>query len=726
MRLKTIIFSLLCVLFQGGCLLGIHSSNIAKNATFALESPTDTVAPGSELQVILSCQIDPGWHLYWKNTGGTGLAPTFDWQVPDGIRVQNISWPSPKRFEQAGTIFFGYDDNPKWLVTLFFTNEIPEGVYPITLSLFWISCNNACVPETQRITTSFEILHGAPKPPLPHNIEEVTRQLPQPIESCCATVERNFLSIQIPLAHMNVGTIKNIILYPEEENIVPIDKKVMWTVDPSNIQITSPLAHGAEKDLLEKKQFSGIIQLYTENPTAVLSYSIVTSVTSAPPPVEVVHEKLWKSIDPKAAVGASTEENAFVLFLTLAFLGGILLNVTPCVLPVVGMKILQLISYKNNKGPSIFLHGLAYTFGVLTTFWILAGILYSIQYAGTTVGWGFQLQEPRFVIVLIAILFCFALNLFGVFEIGTQVSAWAATAESTLKVTHGATEPRLFISFASGVLATIIATPCTGPFLGSVLGFAATIHPFAGFLTFSAIGLGVAFPFLVVTIFPRLIKILPKPGEWMVRLKQLFGFFIIITILWLIYVLQAEVSLLSFEVLTTGFLILAFGLWIYGSFATPLQGAFVRICAKALSFILVITGATILYSSVDNRPLVFVGNLLKPEDTISWEPFSEKRLEMELSQNQVVFVRFTAKWCLTCQLNKVVFAQSEVAEAFESYNIVPLEADWTDGDAKITRMLQSLGRNGVPVYAIFRKDQEPVLLDEVLTSNMIIEAVSED
>lgn len=393
-----------------------------------------------------------------------------------------------------------------------------------------------------------------------------------------------------------------------------------------------------------------------------------------------------------------------------------ILNVTPCALPVVGIRILHLISSKGEEKKQTFLHGIAYTLGVLLCFWILAGFLYGLEYLGSTIGWGFQLQEPRFVAALIIILFILALSLFGVVEIGTSISAWASGADAKTQQRRS-----LFASFTTGLLATVVATPCTGPLLGSVLGFAVTFNLFEGFVLFTTLALGMAFPFLIISIFPILVRWVPKPGPWMVSLKQFFGFLVIATVIWLLWVLEGLVPSLSLMLLSFSLLFLAMATWIYGRWATPIRSAFTRVVARLLALFIALAGTATFFAAFDGTPVI---QLLFPSyQQIEWKPYSEYALHKELKDNKIVFVKFSAKWCLTCQTNAVTFLMPSVGEIFRKHGVIPMEADWTDGDATITEKLRSLGRNGVPVSVFFKQGKPPLILPELVTPENIEEAL---
>ncbi len=427
----------------------------------------------------------------------------------------------------------------------------------------------------------------------------------------------------------------------------------------------------------------------------------------------------------------------FLLILLSAFFGGMLLNIMPCVLPVVSLKVLHFVQLQGQGRGTTVKHGVAFSCGVILCFWILAGAIFVLQMLGTTVGWGFQLQEPLFVAILVIILFILSLSLFGVFEFGTKVASIAAHLDEIAKVgspiAQVATSP--LTSFWSGILATIVATPCTGPLLGSTIGFAATLDPIYSFLVFTCLGIGMAFPYFLLSLFPSLLKWIPRPGRWMVTFKELMGFFLLATIFWLLWVLEAETSNLPLASLFAAFFLMSFGLWVYGTWGGFDRGKMLRAIVKPISFLILLAGvALFLYEvktaevvSRPQMPLLLEEPQSRAVIGAEWVPYSATKLAEYRKAHIPVFVDFTAKWCLTCQANSLVLEAASVKEAFIRYGVVKMEADWTNNDEKITKALRALGRNGVPVYALYGKNENdpPTLLPEILTPAMVIEALKE-
>jgi thiol:disulfide interchange protein DsbD len=675
--------------------------------------------------------MEPGWHLYWKNPGDTGVAPTFDWQLPAGITIKDVQWPKPLRLERNGTFFFGYEKTPAWVVSIAFDESLKDGTYPITLSAFWLACDGTCIPSSQQFEFAFIVSSSAPASLSLPAVEEAKKRLPTQITGGTVTVENDRLILQLPLQGDATAHLDAIALFPELEGLFSIDHTPVWKRHDDSLELSVPCLPSARDRLVQAKQLSGLAQLTSSEitPSAVTySFSVpyeaaIVHAFARPVPTFVQHSD-WKTVDPSQELNSVHADSTMKIILLMAFLGGILLNFTPCVLPIVGMKILNLIALRNAQGVRAFPHGLLFTLGVLVAFWALAGGLYLFEYFGTSLGWGFQLQEPLFVIALTIILFCFAMNLFGVFEIGTSVSAWASEVDQQGGISSSQGRVSLSASFVSGVLATLIATPCTGPLLGSVVGFASVFRPVDGLILFTVLGLGVAFPFLIITAFPILLRLLPRPGPWMVTMKQFFGFCLLATIAWLVWVVHAEVPSVSPTALFSGMILLAFGLWILGRWGSPVRSVICRSVGKFFALLFFVTGVFVLVATVSPTVTNLMQKAFLQHTTIRWEPFSNERLDKELDEGHTVFVEVSAKWCLTCQTNKLAFLSPAVVNAFEQNAIVPLEADWTNGDPAITSLLRSLGRNGVPVYAIFKKDKEPQILPEIVTPETIITAVS--
>ncbi|MBF0253642.1 MAG: thioredoxin family protein [Candidatus Omnitrophica bacterium] len=411
--------------------------------------------------------------------------------------------------------------------------------------------------------------------------------------------------------------------------------------------------------------------------------------------------------------------------LAFAFAGGLILNLMPCVFPVLSLKILSFVHQSHDEPGRIRTHGLAFFAGVMISFWALAGALLALRAGGGALGWGFQLQSPGFVLFLAGLLFVVALNFLGVFEVGLGATGIGA---------RWASSGGLAGSFASGILATILATPCTAPFMGAALGFALTQTAVRSFLIFTALGIGMAAPYVMLSFFPGLLAFLPKPGAWMERFKKIMSIPVLFTVAWLAWVFtrQSDGSVIAGLGL---FLVLLWGsAFFWGKSGSSARNASSRKTAAVVAVILLAAAvATAGRLAASAGSAGSAGSAIGEGASASsaeavWRPYSREAVEAALLLNRPVFIDFTADWCLTCQFNKLTTLHTNAANAlFAKYGVERFKADWTNRDARITEALESYGRNGVPVYVWYPrgKTSEAELLPEILTSGILRKALEE-
>jgi thiol:disulfide interchange protein DsbD len=406
--------------------------------------------------------------------------------------------------------------------------------------------------------------------------------------------------------------------------------------------------------------------------------------------------------------------HGILMFLLFGFLGGLILNLMPCVLPVISLKIFGFVQQAGQSRQKIFRSGIAFSVGIFAWFLALAMLLIVLKGAGRDVTWGgFQFTNPYFVLVLSLIVLVFALNLFGVFEVSLPQSV-------TRNLLSTSERKDLLGSFFQGVFATVLATPCTAPFLGTALGFAFTQSAAVILAMFIAIAAGMSAPYLLLSAQPAWLRFLPRPGPWMVHVKQFMGFLLLATLLFLLYVVGAQRGLEGAIWASCFLLVISVACWMKGAFVVPTAPAIKRVIVLALMLLLVIGSG-----------VYFVGDKFRSAKIASadshlqggWQAFTPERLQTELEQGRTVFVDFTAAWCLTCKFNEAsVLEAQDVREAFQRHGIVKLKADWTNGDPVITKLLQQFGRPGVPLYVLYpAKNEEPIVFPEVLTKGMILD-----
>jgi thiol:disulfide interchange protein DsbD len=422
----------------------------------------------------------------------------------------------------------------------------------------------------------------------------------------------------------------------------------------------------------------------------------------------------WRTEAPMIASAGSVPTRGIFTFLFFGFLGGIILNLMPCVLPVISLKIFGFIQHAGQSRQKILRSGIAFAGGIFAWFIGLALLLIVLKAAGREITWGgFQFTNPYFVLALSVIVLVFALDLFGVFEISLPQSVTRRLLSSTSGQHEAA-------SFFQGLFATVLATPCTAPFLGTALGFAFAQSPAIILLMFVAIAAGMSAPYLLLCAQPAWLRFLPKPGPWMLHVKQFMGFLLLATLLFLLYVLGAQRGLEGAIWASCFLLIISIACWMKGAFVLPTASVAKRTIALALMFVLVLASG-----------IYFIGGKFRSANVASadsrlrgdWQAFTPERLQAELDEGHSVFVDFTAAWCLTCKFNEAnVLESNAVREAFQHHAIVKLKADWTNGDPVITKLLQRFGRPGVPLYVLYPgKSEEPIVFPELLTKGIILE-----
>ncbi|MEW6193842.1 MAG: thioredoxin family protein [Bacteroidota bacterium] len=419
----------------------------------------------------------------------------------------------------------------------------------------------------------------------------------------------------------------------------------------------------------------------------------------------------------EVSIASTDESTGIFLALVFAFIGGLILNLMPCVLPVLSLKIMGIVQQAGDHPKEKLKHGLIFTLGVLISFWILAGLLLILRAGGEQLGWGFQLQSPGFVIVLTIFLFLFGLSMFGVFEIGTTLTSIGQSTQN---------RSAYMGSFTSGVLATVVATPCTAPFMGSALGFALSQPVYVSLIIFTFLGLGMAAPYLILTTTPKLLKFIPKPGAWMESMKQFMGFLLLATVLWLLWVLSLQTGSEGVIILLASLIIVSLGGWIYGRWGNIAKAKPTRRIAQTISA-LTLTAA-LIFSLQNIEVKAADSEEVHRQGKIEWKKFSPELVEKLRSEGKPVFVDFTAAWCLSCQVNeKVAFGSEDVQDLFLAKGITALKADWTNKDETVTKALAQFGRNSVPFYILYVPGKsEPVIFPEIITPGIVIDKLDKN
>lgn len=697
----------------------------------SLISETSTLQPGRPTWVALHLKIDDSWHAYWKNPGDAGMAPVVIWNLPEGFEAGPLVWPTPQRFTVGAVTGFGYENDLIFLAQITPPASYDGTTAQIGADVRWIVCNDStCLPGDSQASATIQMKNEVPQEDSSHLDLFSSVRTKTPAKHASLKASRSQGLIELSIDNLPVDP-KEI----HEADFIPETPGAIANSIPTLAQTTHSIALVLEEESPESN-LKGILIVKTKDQT--LSYAVDTPIISSATPLEIA------STMPQASVGAKSvardyaapEQTAgdssfefkggFLLALLFAFAGGMILNLMPCVLPVISFKVLGFVKMAGQSRSLIFKHGAAFSLGVLLSFWALASVLLILQAYGRSVGWGFQLQEPIFVAILAALLFIFGLSLFGLFEIGASIMTAAGQAQQSTKNRN-----ELVGSFFSGILATAVATPCTGPFLGSAVGFAVTLPPVQALTIFTSLGLGMSFPYLLLAAFPALLKFMPKPGQWMVTFKELMGFLMMASVIWLVWVFTAQTSSFSVILLLGAFFFLAIGCWIYGRWATPIKEKLTRTSATLATLLFFGIGcytialSTSTWAEAMGGGSVSVAKSTGGEIADAWEEFNPERVAELRAKGIPVFIDFTAKWCLICQTNHLVLSKDDISEKFNEKGVVKMKADWTKRDDTIAAELRKFGRNSVPLYVLYDSDSasEPQILPQVLTPDSIHEAL---
>ncbi|MDO9073604.1 MAG: protein-disulfide reductase DsbD family protein [Rubrivivax sp.] len=655
------------------------------------------VAPGKPLWLGLKIEHQPHWHTYWKNPGDSGLPTTMAWQLPAGVQAGEIEWPTPSKLPLGPLMNYGYDGTLLLPVPVTVPADFKGEALDVKLHAEWLVCKDVCIPESgeftlrlpaQAATATHAALFAAARAALPQ---------PAAGSQGSATLDGQTLVLKVsglPAAWQGLA----LDFFPETTGVINNAEKPKtvwadgsWTarvpLDPQ--RSASPAAMPAV--LVAPGQPAGLlVQVAVNGPwPAVAPLPAIESPPTpvAPPP-------------PTTTLG---------LALLLALAGGALLNLMPCVFPVLSLKVMGFAKHANDRR-ILLAGGLAYTAGVVLSFLALAGLLLALRAGGEQLGWGFQLQSPVVVAVLAALFTLIGLNLAGVFEFGSVLpSSWAAA-----RARHPMVDSAL-----TGVLAVAVASPCTAPFMGASLGLAVTLPAVEALAIFGALGLGMALPYLAVSAWPPLARALPRPGPWMAHFKSVMAFPMFATVIWLVWVLGQQAGIDGAGALLLLLLALAFLAWALGS---PGMGRVARRGFGAAALLLMV--ATLFWAGPALRQDTVAA--AAPAAGAAWQPWSAALVAQAQAEGRPVFVDFTAAWCVTCQFNKrTTLARAEVMDDFAQRRVLLLRADWTRRDAAISAELARLGRSGVPVYALYAPGAAgPRLLSEILSVDEVRTALA--
>lgn len=666
----------------------------------------DSITAGQPLSFAITQNHTEGWHTYWKNPGDSGETISIEWELPSGFKENPIIYPAPEKQPTGPLMNFGFSGQNVLLTSI----DVPQdakGDIPISAKLSWLACHDICVPEIKEFSFTLPVTPNQANPTNPALFETARKSIPQ-AKAWQGMIEEQNQTINLKF---DVGDEINLFdgatdyfFFPEEWGIIKNPEQQIATIKDNQLIIQIMRDTRA---LSEIQMFNGILT-YRNEAGAKQSFALSVPVVSTP--------SITVTEDLKNDVRVETTSFAQAVF--LALLGGLILNLMPCVFPVLSMKALSLVKMSEREQKHANIHGILYTLGILTCFGAIAGLLIALQTAGQQIGWGFQLQNPIVILLLAYLLFVMALNLSGFFEIK---SGPLANIGNKLASQHGYKG-----TFFTGVLATIVATPCTAPFMATAMGYALTQPAIIALTIFMALGLGLALPYLLLCFIPALRKSLPKPGAWMETFRQFMSFPLFLSVAWLVWVYTQQVAG-GYGVLLglSGLILIAFSIWIsrHEPKRQPWKTGIHALSVGSIIFALMIA----VFSHTD-------ASTTKNDQSqdIPHTAYTKENFDKLFAGDNPIFVDMTAAWCITCKVNERIAINTDETQAlFKSKNVELVIGDWTNQNPEITNYLASYGRNGVPLYVYYgaRDTQtgqrpEPKILPQLLTSGLIADVIN--
>jgi thiol:disulfide interchange protein DsbD len=738
-RLASIFVLPLLLLASGQFARAVSNAADAPHVHVQLIVPASAINRGAAADAGLYFKIDSGWHVYWKNAGDAGEPPHMKWTLPEGITAGPLEFPAPKRLPLGPLMDFGYEDEVLFPFKITVADSAKPGWAVLHAKVDWLVCQASCIPGKAELEVTRGIASSSAKSAfVPEDVDlfkrlssRLPRPLPEQMKAVFQPTEGGFrLAVDTGRRETSATFFpadQDVINNPAPQTLTPtpngltldLKKDANLTANPAELKGVLELSGGRAYDIaasvgtLAQAASPSAPASPAASPAASTSPAPVTSprAASALPAAPATQPAPNPIATPASVPSSPTPASGpgFFEAVSLAFLGGLILNLMPCVFPVLFLKGLSLVNSGNEERHQLRTHGLVYTAGILASFWALVAVLLALRGAGSKLGWGFQFQSPVFLALMAGLLFFLGLSLAGQFEIGLTLTS----AGGSLAARQGYSG-----SFFTGVLAVVVATPCTAPFMGAALGYALQQSAVVTFAVFTALALGLAVPYVALTFQPAWTRLLPRPGVWMEVLKQAVAIPIFATAIWLAWVLARAYGADTLLALLPSLLLLAIAGWFLGRWPArrwaSLVAGLIVLAAVAVS---IIAPGKLARASEETTTVQASG---------AWQPWSAEAVARYQAQGRPVMVDFTASWCLSCQVNeRVALNQPSVQKAFQNGNVALLKADWTRGDDSITQTLAALGRSGVPAYALYVPgDKTPTLLPEALTPGIVLDALS--
>ncbi len=705
MRISPIFLAIVCslVLAPYGAKAEMSLSSAAQQDIIksTLVSESAAIQPGKPVHVGVLLEPQPGWHTYWENPGDAGMPTSFKWTLPEGFTASAIEWPAPQRVQEGTLVTYSYHDSVFLPVTITPPASLDSSrSYTLQVKASWLVCKDICIPESAEMSLMLPVSDSMPAPTqnaalfAQHNQHAV-----QPLaEKVGYRMDSSSVTLSIALPALGVNHVQSAVFFPRQQNVYDYAANEELSQDSGMLHIKMHRSVEPPQD-----GSSGILTVTLDDGTTKhFDITLSSTASSIAMPAKA-------NAAPAGTTANSEEPVSFLTCLLLAMLGGVVLNLMPCVLPVLSLKTLALVKKAGEAPAKVRKLGIAYTLGIMISFAVIAGTLVALRQTGQAIGWGFQMQSPAFVAFLAYLLFLVGLNLSGMFDLPVLFGNSAAQADDT----------SVKGSFYTGVLATAVATPCTAPFMATAVGAALSMPAFQAMLVFEALAFGLALPFLLVSFFPALLRFLPKPGAWMERFKQVLAFPMYASVIWLIWVLTLQTSTDGVPIILSGMLMLVITIWLKNFF--EIQSVTYRIIAVLMATVILAASLPAL------ERLEGAQGMMPPagEHEITAAPYSKSALDQLRAQGKPVFLDATAAWCITCQVNaRVAIRTKATSQLFKDKGVTLMVADWTRADPAITALLEEFGHKGVPMYIYYPPNNgKPQVLPQLLTEDIIKAAV---
>jgi thiol:disulfide interchange protein/DsbC/DsbD-like thiol-disulfide interchange protein len=671
------------------------------HAQVTLVSEVDAVEPGKPFRLGLRFQLAKGWHIYWVNPGDAGEPPHLDLTLPDGATASDIAWPTPLRIPEGPVMTYSYLGEVLLPLTVTPPGKIAS--FPVAAKASWLICEKICVPEEGSFLIDLPIGAASPSPQA-QLFAAADARIPRPSPFTAKLASDASLSLAGDA--ISSGSVHDAWFFPDKWGA--IDDAAPQTLTVADGKLSLALKPGQTFD--PKASLSGVLVVKdaagTETFLNVAAAPGEAAIGAAPAGRARAEQQPGKAASvPRIQEGTDIGVPTMLLF---AFLGGLILNLMPCVFPILAVKAVALVKLAGHERGAVRAHAGSYTFGVLVAFAGLGGLLLAFRAAGSVAGWGFQFQSPAFVAGMAWLFFTVGLNLSGVFEVGGSFVG----AGGSLAARGGHLG-----SFFTGFLAVLVATPCTAPFMGAAIAAAVAAPPAVTLAVFVAMGLGLAAPYALLALVPGLARALPRPGPWMAILKQALAFPMYAAAAWLVWVISQQAGSDGVLATLSGVVLIGLAAWVFG--ATQAREGRLRPLGRAVATAAMLGALVVLYG-VATIPAPPASPSVATGDE---KPYSSSRLAALRAAGRPVFVNMTAAWCVTCLVNeRIALSSDAVRKAFADRNVAYLKGDWTRADPAISNFLREHGRDGVPLYVLYPPNGAmPIVLPQILTASSVID-----